>query len=228
MNNKGKKLIAAFAVLLVLYNLIVLIAGGFSGHDGVYWLAYAFGNIFLITVPCVLAYEAGKHHDIGKLIFYGYSITKWSFFFMIVELVIATVFMLIDDYFKLALILLIIPYAVYIIIILMCRTTEELIVDVREKRGASVATMKGLTLTAKSLIAAEDDEEVKKKLEKLADRFVYSDIVSSPATEEIENKIGNLLSDLKNGNLSKDAKLSSIAQTEKLLAERNAICYRNK
>ena len=224
---KGQSLIAAFIIVFAVFNLIVLIACGVSGHSGTFWFAYLFTDLFLIAIPLILAYEVSRNKEISKLIFYGYSVTRWSGIFAFIEMLIAIVFMVLDDHFKIALILMLVLCAAYIVIVLMCKTTEEIIKDVRTGRSAGTASMKGLTASVKAAAASADSSEVKKALEKLADKFSFSDMVSNEATAEIETRLGSKIEEIRQ---TRDAsgQLALIRECELLLAERNILCREGK
>ena len=87
--------------------------------------------------------------------------------------------------------------------------------------------MDSLKLQVQGLVGKCKDPEVKKQMEKLAEKFKYSDPVSTGATVEVEKKIKEKLNELE----ATESEKISVSQIDKigvLIDERNRICKASK
>ena len=222
------KSVISFIIIFVIYNLVVLTVGGVSGHSAVFWFSFIFTDLFLVGVPCILFYEKSKHEDVAKLIFYGYSIAFWSLVFVFLEIITGAVFMIMDDHMKAAVLLHLVICAIYVLLVLMCRATEETIINVREQRRANIRAMKELSLKARTIASEQDDPELRKRIEGTADKLDFSDVVSTDVTAPYENSIDAMLDELKNSSAGKEEKINMALEIDKVIAARNLVCRENK
>ena len=94
----------------------------------------------------------------------------------------------------------------------------------------SVTAMRDLQSRSASIAAQCEDPEVKAGLNALAEKFRFSDPVSSEATAEAESELSALMEELQTAILDADASSVSILTTkiEAKLNERNRLCKLNK
>lgn len=226
---KNKQYIIIFALIFVVYNIIVFVAGGFSGHSAAFWISYIFEIFSFISIAAALSYMVSKEQILTKIVFLGYPIIAWSAAFLFIQTIISTIFMILDNYAKVGLIIQIIILAGYITIILLCHRTEEIITDIQETRTANISNMKNLTAEINIISNLEMDIEVKKAVTNLADKFMYSDIVSSESTQQIEQQLISEIKILKsNCKTNPQLAMELINQIEEHLNERNIICKNSK
>lgn len=225
-NNKFIPLI--FGIIFVIYNFLTFFIGGLEGHNITFWVSYFFVIISFIIIIVVLS-KQNNSKNVKKVFFLGYPIMIWSFLYAIMELVVSTIFMFVDDYLKLAVTLQLFALSAFIIIVLFCFKTKESIENIQEKRSTETSNMKSMIAEMKIISSLNINSEYQSSIEKLIEELEYSDIVSSEETLNIENKIKNDINLLRNTCESNQENIPFlIEKITKLISERNIICINNK
>ena len=93
-----------------------------------------------------------------------------------------------------------------------------------------VALIRQLQSKARMLVGQCEDEGQKEKLNRLSEALQYSDPVSSPAIEEIEYRLSQLVDELEKAVVEQEyaAAHSLCTQAMQTLTERNRLCKLNK
>lgn len=228
---KAKKqsplVIAIGAILLVVYNIVLFIIAGFDGHTSVFWISYV-AMMLAAATAAVSFWYFSKSQVILKDLFLGFPILRHTFIYIIAELVISTLFMLLETTvsWELALIVQLLLLAAHVVIILSCFATKGTVENVAEKVKEKTTFVRLLHADAVMLAETCSDPEAKKEFEELAEMIRYSDPMSSSLLESLEEDITREIRDAKM-NLSCDdipAALNSCKRAKFLVKERNLKC----
>jgi hypothetical protein len=226
--SKNKNYLAIFAILFIVYNFLVFFIGGFTGHSSAFWASYVFEIISFATI-CTILCTLMKGDKGTKIFFLGYSIMMWSTVYGIIQFIVSTVFIFMDDYVKPAVVIQLLLLVAYITVVLLCSNTKKVIEDVQETRSAQISNMKTMISEMEIISALNMDANLKSAVKKLADEFKFSDVVSSDETLPIEQQLFGEISMLKmNCKTNPENALLLIEQISEHLAERNIICKNSK
>lgn len=227
MNKHEKRLAALFALLFIVYNVVLFVIAGFKDNTSAFWVSYVFAVISFVASGATLAYNFSKGLNIRDY-FFGYPVIKWSLVYLGVQIAVSSIIMLFKDCsVKVPVIFGILWLAAFIIIIFPCFSAKEFAEEVEKRTVAKTSNMRNLYTEISSLVsrAGENDREM---IEKLAEKFRYSDPVSDSEIDAIENEIKDKLAVLKD-NISFGTEIASVCkEIDVLLDERNLKCKLNK
>lgn len=215
-------------IIFVLYNFLVFLIAGFGGHSIVFLTSYIMSVFSMLLVFfMILRLTAGK--DAKKVLFLGYSVFVWSGVFLLLQIMVTTVFMVLDSYIRPALGIELILIAAYAVITLACFKNQEIVEEIQQTREVSTGTMKMLRTQLEVAEALCDDIDIKKTIQRLKEEFEYSDSVSSMETSALEAQMSAKIELLKNVSQT-DAEQAKILceQLGRQLKERNIVCQRSK
>ena len=232
MKDLGKGLIriviVAAAVLLVYLMLALLIP---FAKTAAYWVAFVFGLIAIAAQTAIMkrAFFDGKS-IISKL--YGFPIARLGIIYLTAQMVITFLSMALSQW---------VPIWLEILLcgVLLCFTAVGLVaadtvrdeIEIRDTTlKKEIGMMQGLISQSAQLVGLCEDTETKKAVQKLADSFRYSDPMTAPPLEEMENALKIRLDDLQKAILDgeQERALSICRQTANSLAERNRLCKLGK
>ena len=183
--------IAAWAVLLVLFNVIAFVSVGWSGQEkytSSFWIGYVFITAMFIgqLICSIMAFKA----DNEKKLFYNISLIRTSYIGLVVSFIVGGLCMLISP----------LPYWVGVIIcaivlvanvlsVVKATSTIEEVERVDEKVKEQTFFIKSLTVDADTLVASAKSEVVKAECQNVYDAIRYSDPMSSDALASVEAQI---------------------------------------
>lgn len=226
---KNKSYIVVFALIFVMYNIITFIIAGFSSHGAAFWLSYLFEVLAFAAIFAVCTFFDKKALGLTEIFFYNYPMIVWSSVYAIIETIISTVFMIIDDGTKIGIVLQILLFTAYVVIVFMCKSAKEAIKEIRETRAVETSNMKNMIMTANVIASFDLDADLKKSAISLAENFRFSDIVSNDMTYQLEEKLKYELDMLKEScivDVEGSKELVKIINDH--LKERNEICINYK
>lgn len=224
MKNKITAIPASFlAGIFVIYNIILFVIAGFSGHSTSFWISYIFVLLaFALTGLFTLKIFADKKPF--RYWFLGFPMLRWSVIYLICSVAFAALFMLVDSV-QVTIIIQLLLIGGYCAVGAFCYFAKAQIAEIDEKiEKVYLFRLFYADLDTMSKIAA--DGEVKNSLTKLAEKVRYSDPNSHPSLSDAENEIQNkifLLKGLIKSNEKEDA-LDLIHEIDGLVVERNARC----
>ena len=217
------------AIVLVLYCILAFAIPFVRG--GVFWLSFVFTLIAICAQFYVLK-TSFDHGESARSKFYGFPIARIGLVYLVVQLIAGFVCMALG---------LVLPawVALVVFVIILAAAaigliTTEGIRDEVERQDEvlkkNVANMRDLQSKAAAIAAQCEDEGTRKALNALADKFRFSDPVSSAATAEAEAGLAALTDELQAAVLDRDAEaaVSLAGKLEAALAERNRLCRLNK
>lgn len=227
LTKKGKMLAAILAIAFVVYNVIFFILCGFTDHGATFWLSWAFMQVAfgaMICVGCIL----GRQGMFLRDWLFGYPIVKHSTLYLIIEFIVSTVFVVLDDRMPWgwALAAQLLLFAVYLIFAISCFLAKETITEVKTKVSDKTRFIKLLRADAEMLVEKCDDPALKEQCRKFAESVRYSDPMSNEALFELEKELAYTVSQCDSAIVAKEYEQASqlCAKASMLLMERNRKC----
>ncbi len=231
MNGKKnmKRSVVMLAILLLLYCILAFVIPFVRG--GVFWLSFLFTLIALCAQFYVLK-TSFDHGESARSKFYGFPIARIGLIYLVIQLVAGFVCMALG---------LFLPAWVALVVFVIILTaaaigliTTEGIRDEVERQDEvlkrNISNMRALQSKAAAIAAQCEDEGTRKVLNALADKFRFSDPVSSAATEEAEAGLAALMEELQAAILDGDSEAAAALgkRLDSALAERNRLCKLGK
>lgn len=229
MKSKFKYYAVAWAVLVVLFNVIVFIIPnefkGMSKFGGSFWVGYIFIMLAFIG-QLFVAWLAIRDDGITKL-FYNIPLITISYTALIVMIVIGTLSMSIPNLpYWLGVIGCLLVLAFAVIALMGAQAASSIVTDIDEKIKNKTFFIKFLTTDVESLMEKETSTDIKDEIKKVYEAVRYSDPMSNDALNGIESqitlKMNELVDSVEKGNVnlvSKNAKEMIV-----LVNDRNRKC----
>lgn len=207
-------------VILSVYNLLVFILS--EERINVFWLAYSFTTLallFQLSIPIFLVSDKQMKKDA----FISIPIVLHCILYTIVQLIIGVILMLVSINFKIAFLIEVVIFAIFLLNIISALIGKNIIETTGDEVREKTSFIRTLTIEVETLGKNTTDELTSKKLKELEDVVRYSDPVSNPALKSIEQKIQMSISSL-TPNIKKSDVISEIDNILKLFDERNRKC----
>lgn len=183
---------AAWALLFVLFNLLVFVPPRFVGEydkfGGAFWAGYV-GIAVAFVGQLVCAHFALKAENAQKL-FYNLPLITVSYTGLVLTLVCGGLCMVVPDlpnWIGALVCLLILVFCA--VAVIKAAAAAEIVAGVDEKVKTQTQFIKNLTVDAENLCARAQSDEVKAACKKVYEAIRYSDPMSAPALADIEAKI---------------------------------------
>lgn len=220
--------IIAWAVLLVLFNVIAFVSVGWINQEKYtpsFWIGYVSITVMFIG-QLICSYMAFKA-DSAKKLFYNISLIRTSYIGLIISFIVGGLCMLISP----------LPYWVGVIVCTIVLVANVLSVvkataaiDEIERVDTKVKTqtffIKSLTVDVDTLMASAKSEAVKAECRKVYEAIRYSDPMSNDALASVESQITVKFSELsdavKDDNTAKAAEIAN--EVIILIGDRNKKC----
>ena len=221
MNKITKNYTIIWAVMLVVFNIIVFAAPGWNGlvkYTGAFWVAYIVTTIVFVA-HLLLTLWAFKDAECNtQRLFYNIPIIRISYTALVVTIIAAALTMLNSLLPTWAAIVVMLALAVFYAITI---AKTKMAIDVIEEKDQQI---KEQTSTIKDLRAQAASITTNKELAaKIAEALRFSDPVSNPNTTAIEEQLKQTLNHFKDE--TDPAKAAEIANAFlSLLEERNVKC----
>jgi hypothetical protein len=224
--SKSKKSFIVFGILFVIYNFVLFIIAGFTGHSATFWISYFF--VILSFVLSAVSYGLNfiKGHTLRDW-FLGYPILHWSVIYIVVELITSIVFMLIPtDTTKIATVVQFLLASLYVIFAASCFLNKKVIEELEPIAKEKVYYIRNIKADLETVANLTEELSVKESLMKLIDVVCYSDPMSHESLSEIESNIERKVSILRNyiDEKNNDLALDTIKKITDLFEERNRKC----
>lgn len=227
-SKKITKVAAIFGIIFLVYNVVLFAIAGFDMHAGPFWISYVF---VLAAFGCAAA--AGlllnQRHYVPRDWLFGYPIVKHTTAYIVVELVVSTIFMLLDSTgmswvapFVIQLIIL----AVHLVFLISCFLAKDIIEDVETKVKDATTYIRLLQVDVEMVVSKASDPAVKAAFTKLAEDVRFSDPMSNPNLFELEKLIAQQVNNADSCIALNDIEgaLQCCNRASLLLLERNKKC----
>lgn len=189
---KGFKTYAiAWAILLVLFNVIAFVSPGWTGVDkysSSYWIGYIFITIcFVGNLLCAnFAFKA----DSARKLFYNVPLITISYSALIVSFIVGGLCMLLSNLpYWIGVIVCAAVLALFAVAVVKANAAADLVERVDEKIKTETSFIKTMTAEAESLMNRAQSTEAKAACKKVYEALRYSDPMSHPDLTLIEAKI---------------------------------------
>ena len=183
---------AAWALLFVLFNLLVFVPPRFVGEydkfGGAFWAGYV-GITVAFVGQLVCAHFALKAENAQKL-FYNLPLVTVSYTGLVLTLVCGGLCMTVPDlpnWVGALVCLLILVFCA--VAVIKAAAAAELVAGVDEKVKTQTQFIKNLTVDAENLCARAQGDAAKAACKKVYEAIRYSDPMSTPALADIESQI---------------------------------------
>ena len=217
-------------IALVCFNVIAFVIP--LAKNGTFWVSYLFGML-AILLQLVVMKVAFKGAESVRSKFYGFPIARIGVIYGICQILLSFTAMALSPYVPFW-----IPIVVFILMLafaaagcIAADAVRETIEQQDKKLVKDVSIMRNLQSKTNLLVSQSDcGAELKTALAELGEEIKYSDPVSNPATESIEQELFFHIEELQKAVVDGDEN-SAIAlckKTNGILAERNRLCKLNK
>ena len=231
INKHQLRTIVGFATIIIVFNVLAFLLP--FRHSAVFWIGYGFGMIALIAQIAVFAlafYDART----ATSRFYGIPIARVGVIYLVCQLVVSFLAMVIggiESFPAWPIILIsILLFAAAVLGTIATDTARDEIERQDAVLKQNVRSMRALQSLGAQLAAQSKGTACGEELRKLSEALRYSDPVSSAATEESENELNALLTEIQRAILDGDhASASALCKNASaVLTERNRVCKLNK
>ena len=226
MKIKNKTLVSFLPIIIfIVYTVITFIIWGDNKEDG-FWLGWTFSLIatgIAVAVPYLVVKDGKELTSILN----GFSIPYFTYVYFGAQLVLGLLCMILNENcMPLQVILEVILHSIYAFLMIGSVMGKNVISDLEQKQKEKVFYIKSAASDLKLAANKIQDEELKKKAEKVAEIAKYSDPMSNPSLAGIENTISVKIEDLKT--LLDENKIDDIGkildEIESKFLERNEKC----
>lgn len=192
------------------------------------WVAFVFGIIAIVGACAIVSYALSKGSELKSKV-YGFPIISLGYSFFVAQLALVIIVSVAAAFVPTPVWIPLVISVLLIGLVSIGVIATENARDIIEAQDQNIInTTKQTTLfrlDVDSLLDGCIDADVRKKLEKLAEEFKYSDPVSSDELEGIEQEISNELDDLRVVlSVNEDESKQRIDRIMNLLADRNRRC----
>ncbi len=226
---KGFKTYAiAWAILLVLFNVIAFVSPGWTGVDkytSSFWIGYVF--ITICFVGNLLCANSAFKADSARKLFYNVPLITISYTALIVSFVVGGLCMLLSNLsYWLCVIVCAAVLALFAIAIVKANAAADLVERVDDKVKSQTSFIRNMTAEAESLMNRAKSLEVKSACKQVYEALRYSNPMSNDALSVIEEKITMKVDEFSSAVGADDAEKSEEIAGEIviLVADRNKKC----
>ncbi len=230
MSKNAVRILVFAGLALVVFNVIAFVVPFARGAT--FWAAYIFGMIAIISQLAVMKLAFNGTESIRSK-FYGFPVARIGVIYGICQILLSFAAMALSPFIPMW-----IPMIIFIVMLAAAAAgmigadmVREEIEHQDKKLVKDVSNMRELQSKI-SLIVSQADcgEELKSALAKLGEDIKYSDPVSNPATEKIENELLISIDELQKAVIEGEeaAALALCRKISGTLAERNRLCKLNK
>ena len=227
LNSKSTKITGMGLIALITYNVIFFVLFGFEDHEASFWASYAFMLVaFGVTALNLLA--MGKNGMMVRDWLFGYPIIKHSAIYLVLELVLSTLYVSLEEYvsFAFAFTTQLIILAVHLVFAISCFLSKQTIQEIKTKVDDKTRYIKLLRADTEMLASKCQNPTLKEECKKFAEAVRYSDPMSNDALFELEKELALAVSDCDQAisQQNDDEAFALLQKATLLLQERNKKC----
>ncbi len=225
MNKNTYRSLIAGAILLVLYLMVALMLP--FDRNPVFWLSLG-ATVLAFLVTAGALYNSILRQPDARSKFYGFPVVRIAVIYCLVQLVVGLLLMILGQWIETWIVVLIYAFILgaAVLGLIAVDVVSDHIQEQDQQMKKDTVRMRALQSRANQLLVTCSDPQIKKFAEELR----YSDPVSSPALQEVEQDLIAAVSDLESavvdGNSQEVEMLCNKATA--ILLERNRLCKLNK
>lgn len=186
-NSKKGKFACLAGVSVLIYSILVFIIFGFSKGSS-FWISYVFAVISFLLSYMVSYLSVNSAKRLTDWIF-SLPVMRWCVIYVIVEIIIATIFMIIHAPWKIVFIPQFLLPIFFLILVVPCFGQKNHVAEVSVETSVKVSYIRQLNAKLIALISRTEDSALKKEMEKATDMLRHSDPMSADSLTEIEEKM---------------------------------------
>ena len=224
-------IIGVYAIAAVVF-VVLTLAIPFSKPAASWWM-FGFSLVSFVG-GCGIALFAFAQPVELKSKFYRYPVFRIGFLYTGVQIALTLLVYVIGGFvsvpYWVGLTLSVLVLGLAAIGVITANTARDFVEETEAKTFAATKTIRRFQVDMADLLDMCKDQTVYPSLKKLAERFKYSDVVSSDATAPIEAQIKTEISELKAMIATERAEvvLAKIEAISTLLSSRNRLCESSK
>ena len=214
----------------VLFNAITFlipneIFGTTRFDKSVFWISYALITLSFIA-QLITAYKFVTD-DNAEQIFLNVPLLRIGYMAIVVSIIVGIVFMIfpvLPAWIGAIVCLLVAGY--FVIACVKASAVANVVANIAVKVKTKTAFMRMAIIEAENILSRATTNEIKSEVKTVYEALKYSDPMSNPALDDIEQEINNSLNELKNAVTNNDSvKVAAITtQLLLLIKERNSQC----
>ena len=215
-------------VVFLVYHVLLFVIAGFEDHGAPFWMSYAF--MLSAFASIVINALMLKNRNLQPCDFmFGYPVLKHCVIFVGIELLLSTLFMLLDGN-DVSWIVAFVPQflilAFHVVLITSCYMAHDTIQEIETKVKDATTFIKLLRVDVEMVAQKCAHPEAKVAFEKLAEDVHFSDPMSNPCLFELEKQITLTVSNADFAVNQNDyaSAMQLCNQAKLLLTERNKKC----
>lgn len=226
LTQKTKMVLAIIAICFVVYNTVLFVLCGFTGHGAGFWISFIFMTVAFL-LPTIGGMLIGARGLSLRDWLFGFPLVKHSAVYLACEFTVSTLFIVLDYLLQInwgwVLVPQLIILGVYLIFAISCLFVKQTIDEIHTKTKDKTSFIRLLKVDADMLIELSSDPEAKKTFSAFADEVRYSDPMSSEVLFELEKDISLAVTQARNklSDGDESAALELCHKASLLLAERN-------
>ncbi len=229
MKKNESRVYISLAILLTVFSLIAF-AVPFA-ETGTFWTAYLFMLIAAALQICIFHVLFAENAD-AKSRFYGFPIAKIGAVYLLVQLAVSLIEMAAAAAVPAwaSVVINAILLAAALLGCIAGNTVKEEIEHQDTQLKEKVSNMRALQSLSSALVGQCSDPNLRETLRKMAERFKFSDPISSEETEELEAELQKQMNEIQKAVIDNDNETVKdlCDRILSVLKERNRICMLNK
>lgn len=200
MVNYEKRYLIITCIVAIIYNLLVFTIPYQHKSEPTFWLAW-FSGMFAIIVQPIIAHFCLKGVKSIYWKIYSLKVIKVGYIYLLVQLIITISFIVIGNFLTIPIwilsVILVILIGLSVIFLILAQTYKDGIYHMKSERETNINFIDNLKVDVAMMAENISDSNIQRKLEKLAEEIQYSDPITSSALSEIEMRIEEKVSYLK-------------------------------
>ncbi|MCR5585964.1 MAG: hypothetical protein K6F77_00335 [Lachnospiraceae bacterium] len=234
LNKKQISLIAVYAIVFVVFNVVYFAVPFEKG--GCAWVMYVFSLISIIVGLCVsfYAFNSGNSEDGLQSKVYGFPIFRVGIIYMVLQVCFSIILFVFGNFTHVAtwigVVISVILLGVAGIGVIATDNVRDIVESTEKAVKEKTIEMKRFKLNFEGIAPYATDVDLKRDLEKLAEKVKYSDPVSRDDLKDIEDELqvetNNLRLLVKEGNVEEAR--TKLTLVTNLLEDRNRRCKAGK
>jgi hypothetical protein len=232
MTQKNKiRSILVIGILLAVFCVIAFVIP--FKREAVFWISFAFA-VVAFAAQLYFMKTAMDHGEGAKSRFYGFPILKVGVIWLVVQVFLSLLFIILATYVDVPVW---VPVVVFVLLLaaatiglIATEAVRDQVEHQEEVLKTRIGAMKDMIKESSLIAELCENPETKELLQDLAEKFRFSDPVSSDSTADLEEGLKNLLGSLRQA--VKEGKTEEIEdlvrETASTLLERNQACKEGK
>ncbi|MDR1713640.1 MAG: hypothetical protein LBR39_05755 [Coriobacteriales bacterium] len=182
--------LAIWAIILIVFNVLVFMFSEAEGRTGTFWCSYVFTMLAILLQPAITWVVFGRGQQKRQSVFLGLPILRFMVIYFIVQLIVGTVFMVFSKIdVKIAVAAQLVLLAIAIIACVAALQVRNYAEQVADKVKPKTFYIRSLAADVRAMESRANDPALKQALHGLVESIEYSDPMSHDSLFALEQKI---------------------------------------